>query len=245
MGPTRVAPCAAIVALSTACAVSTPRAPPPESPPTLPRVGFSVQIGAFADLANAAHLSERLRQHGLEAFHFTAEDRLHKVRFGSFATRELAEERGEALIRGGLVDSYYVVRPETGRSRGGDAGLRDRIVDSAMNLLGSPYRWGGAQESGVDCSGLTMTAYRLNGLELPRTSANQYTTGRSVRPDALREADLLFFAMEGGRRPSHVGLYIGEGRFIHAPGHGKVVRIDELSARYYQRRFLAARSYLQ
>ena len=245
MRPTRVAPWAPIVVLSTACAVSTPPAPPPESPHALPRVGFSIQVGAFADLDNAARLSEVLRQHGLDAFHFTAEDGLHKVRFGSFATRGLAHERGEALIRRGLIGSYYVVRPETSRSREGDAGLRGRIVDSAMNLLGSPYRWGGSQESGIDCSGLTMTAYRLNGLELPRTSANQYTTGRSVRPDALREADLVFFATEGGRRPTHVGLYIGEGRFIHAPGHGKVVRIDELSARYHQRHFLAGRSYLQ
>jgi hypothetical protein len=245
MRPTRVVLWAPIVALSTACAVSRPPAPPPESPSTLPLVGFCLQVGAFADLDNAMRLGERLRQEGLEAYHFAAEDGLHKVRFGSFATRELAEERGEALRRERLIHSYYVVRPETSRSWSGDARLRRRIVGSAMNLLGSPYRWGGSHEGGIDCSGLTMTAYRLNGLELPRTSANQYTTGRSVRPDALREADLVFFATDGGRRPSHVGLYIGEDRFIHAPGRGKLVRIDALSARYYQRHFLAGRSYLQ
>jgi hypothetical protein len=235
-----------MVAFSTACAASRPPAPPPpEAPSALPSVGFCIQVGAFAELDNAVRLSERLRQDGLEAYHFVAEDGLHKVRFGSFASREEAEARADALLRGGVVDGYYVVPPEATPSRGADARRRRRIVESAMKLLGTPYRWGGSQDSGVDCSGLTMTAYRLNGLELSRTSASQYSAGRFVGPEDLREADLVFFATNGGRRPSHVGLYIGEGRFIHAPSSGGVVRIDELSARYYQRHFLAGRSYLQ
>jgi cell wall-associated NlpC family hydrolase len=127
-----------------------------------------------------------------------------------------------------------------------EVGLRDKVVKAAMRFLGTPYRWGGpSAETGFDCSGLTMTAYRLNGLELPRASAEQYATGQAVSRDALKAADLVFFATGREGRPSHVGLYVGEGRFIHAPGSGKVVRIDDLSQDYYAQRFLGARSYLE
>jgi hypothetical protein len=210
----------------------------------LPPVGFSIQAGAFRNLDNAVRLSEVLRDRGLEAFHFVADDGLHKVRFGSFASRALAEQRAEKLRRERVVDRYYIVRPDPGR--GGAAGLRHRVVDSAMGFLGSPYRWGGpSAETGFDCSGLTMTAYRLHGLELPRTSAAQYAAGRSVPRGALKEADLVFFGTGRTGRVSHVGLYIGEGRFIHSPSSGKVVRIDALSEVYYERHFLGARTYLQ
>ncbi len=120
------------------------------------------------------------------------------------------------------------------------------MVGSAVGLLGQPYRWGGrSTETGFDCSGLTLTAYVLNGLVLPRTSAEQYVAGASVTQGRLKDADLVFFATERPGRASHVGLVVGEGRFIHAPGRGKVVRIDALSHGYYRHRFLGARSYLE
>jgi cell wall-associated NlpC family hydrolase len=124
--------------------------------------------------------------------------------------------------------------------------LRRQVVRSALGFLGWPYRWGGpSPETGFDCSGLTMTSYRLNGVALPRTSRGQYAAGEPVGRRELREADLVFFATGTGRGPSHVGLYIGDGRFVHAPGSGDVVRIDELSSSYYRPRFLSARSYLE
>jgi cell wall-associated NlpC family hydrolase len=89
-----------------------------------------------------------------------------------------------------------------------------------------------------------MTAYRLNGLGLPRSSAEQYAVGRPVSGDRLREADLVFFDTGAKGRPDHVGLYVGDGRFVHAPGEGKVVRVDELASAWYARRLLGARSYL-
>jgi hypothetical protein len=241
---TRVALCATSGLLLTGCGVPTPPPQAPAAQEPLPPIGFSIQVGAFRNSDNAVRLSEVLRDRGLEAFHFVAHDGLHKVRFGSFATRALAERRAETLRRERVIDSYYIVRPD--RDRPGAPGLRRRVVDAAMGFLGSPYRWGTrSEEAGFDCSGLTMTAYRLNGLELPRTSAAQYEAGRSVPRDALKEADLVFFATGRTRRVSHVGLYVGEGRFIHAPSGGKVVRIDELSEAYYERHFLAARTYLR
>jgi len=221
-----------------------PVAPPAPAPHLLPRMGYCVQVGAFANPDNAIRLSESLGGRGLEAFHFVGDDGLHRVRFGNFGTAEAAKRRAESLQREGILADYYVVPPEAYAA--GGPGLRKRVVGSALSLLGQPYRWGGhSTETGFDCSGLTLTAYRLNGLALPRTSASQYAAGAPVRVHDLKQADLVFFATEGRGQASHVGLFVGDGRFIHAPGRGKVVRIDALSQGYYRRHFLAARSYLR
>ena len=122
----------------------------------------------------------------------------------------------------------------------------ENAIEQALDLIGIRYKRGGSTpETGFDCSGLTMTSYRLNGLSLPRTARQQFAVGAPVGRRDLREADLVFFATGNGRTPSHVGLYIGDGRFVHAPGTGDVVRIDELSSGYYRRRFLSGRSYLE
>jgi cell wall-associated NlpC family hydrolase len=123
-------------------------------------------------------------------------------------------------------------------------GLRRDIARAALAFLGRPYRWGAA-DGAFDCSGLTMTAYRLHGLGLPRSSAEQYALGTPVAAGQLQEADLVFFDTGARGGPDHVGLYVGEGRFVHAPGEGKVVRVDDLASAWYSRRFLAGRSYLE
>jgi hypothetical protein len=226
--------------------VARPRVIEPAPPDALPRIGFSIQAGAFENADNAALLVQILAECGLEAFHFAGDDGLSRVRFGSFSSRDLAIERAEALKKDRIIEDYYIVQPEPSTFGRAEPGLRGEVVNSAMRFLGTPYRWGGpSAETGFDCSGLTMTAYRLNGLALPRASAEQYATGERVTRDGLREADLVFFATGRDDRPSHVGLYIGQGRFIHAPGSGKVVRIDDLSQSYYDQRFLEGRSYLR
>ena len=212
----------------------------------LPPLGFSIQAGAFANADNAALLVQILAENGLVAFHFAGEGGLSRVRFGNFDSRELAVERAEALQRGRVIEGYYIVPPSALGPGRRAAGLRGQVVESALDFLGTPYRWGGpSAETGFDCSGLTMTAYRLNGLALPRAAAEQYATGARASRDGLQAADLVFFATGKDRRPSHVGLYVGEGRFIHAPGSGKVVRIDDLSQSYYAQRFLEGRSYIE
>jgi len=262
----RVALGTALVVLLAGCAVRTgPVAGPTEEPAALEppaiapapailpppsgalrRLGFSIQAGAFENVDNAELLVQILAECGLEAFHYAGDDGLHRVRFGSFATREAAVGRAEALKQDRVIESYLIVVPEPPALDRVEVGLRDKVVRSAMRFLGTPYRWGGpSAETGFDCSGLTMTAYRLNGLELPRASAEQYAAGQAVSRGGLKAADLVFFATGREGRPSHVGLYVGEGRFVHAPGSGKVVRIDELSQDYYARRFLGARSYLE
>ena len=243
MGSRRIALLLALALLACGCAAHRP--PVRHFPPTasLPPIDFTVQVGAFSEMDNAIRLAQSLEQAGVDAYHFLGDDGLHRVRFGSFASRELAVARAEALVGDGVIDEYHVVAASHG-SWSDRAGLRGDIVRSAMSFLGQPYRWGGA-DTAFDCSGLTMTAYRLNGLGLPRSSAQQYAVGSAIPEDRLREADLIFFATGRRDKPTHVGLYIGEGRFIHSPGSGKVVRIDALTEGYYQRHFLGARTYIE
>jgi cell wall-associated NlpC family hydrolase len=84
----------------------------------------------------------------------------------------------------------------------------------------------------------------LNGLNLPRSSRDQYTIGAPVERTELAKGDLVFFATKGLGKISHVGVYAGDDRFIHAPGKGKTIRVDSLSDRYYYGRYVGARKYL-
>jgi cell wall-associated NlpC family hydrolase len=123
-------------------------------------------------------------------------------------------------------------------------GLTDRIqgvLSKAMTLLGTPYRWGGeSEQGGFDCSGLVGYVYRsVLGMDLPRVSRQMAQSGEKVERTALVPGDLVFFGLRG--RVNHVGIYVGEGRFLHAPSRGKVVRVDNLSNAYWAGRFLQGR----
>jgi len=236
---------AAAVLILTGCAAR----PPVVGPRRLPLMGYSIQAGAFTNLDNAVRLTESLKKRGQGATFFRDDDGLYKVRFGNFGTRELANQGAESLRQNGIIEVYYIVTPEhtpaAERDRLGDAYVREQIVGMAESFLGLPYRWGGTSaKTGFDCSGLTMTAYRLNGFDMPRTSREQFRTGMSVHKSRLSKGDLVFFATAKKKSVSHVGIYIGNGHFIHAPGRGKIIRIDALSKNYYQRNYLGARTYL-
>jgi cell wall-associated NlpC family hydrolase len=105
-----------------------------------------------------------------------------------------------------------------------------------MQFLGVPYRWGGADPSGFDCSGLIMYAYAKIGVSLPHNAAMQYGLGTSVSKDQLQPGDLVFFHGLG-----HNGMYIGGGQFIHAPRTGDVVKISSLSDSWYAQTWVGAR----
>lgn len=246
----------ALLALAACSRAPRPVAAPAPSRPAvraLPRLGFTLQAGAFAKVENAARFAQALQAQGLEAAYYGSEDGLYRVRFGDFATKEKARARGESLKAAGVIEAFWVVAP--GGSAPGAAGrfqahpedergLRASLVDAARGYLGVPYLFGGTTEKGFDCSGLTGAVYRLNGLKLPRSSQAQFEAGRAVDLDDARAGDLLFFATNGGGRVSHVALYLGDGAFIHAPRPGQGIRQDRLADRYYQRAFVGARSYL-
>lgn len=114
-------------------------------------------------------------------------------------------------------------------------------VEQALALLGTPYRLGGTNRAGIDCSGLIGLVFRHEGLSLPRTAAEQFRIGSPVEIDDLRAGDIVFFANTYKRGISHVGLYIGDGKFIHAENRRRGVVITSLADKYYRSRFAGAR----
>ncbi|MBP3979373.1 MULTISPECIES: C40 family peptidase [unclassified Acidovorax] len=109
------------------------------------------------------------------------------------------------------------------------------IAIHALGLVGTPYRYGGnTPDSGFDCSGLIGYVYRHRvGTAPPRTVAQLSGWGQQVANGELRSGDMVVFGT--GRAPTHAGIYVGEGRFVHAPSSGGTVRLDHLQSRYWSR----------
>lgn len=118
--------------------------------------------------------------------------------------------------------------------------LGAQAVTHALRLIGSPYRYGGTGPSGIDCSGLVRYSYQLAGVTLPRATGEQRAaTRRLPSSEAMRAGDLVFFSR--GKTALHVGIFAGEGRFVHAATRGGGVRLETLAAPHWRQRFLEAR----
>jgi cell wall-associated NlpC family hydrolase len=215
----------------------------------LPQLRYAIQAGAFKNIDNAVRLTGKLLAHQLLAYHFIDESGFYKVRIGNFVSREDAVAKAEDLKSARLIEDYFIIAPGDYAAAAyegtGDARLREEILRTAERFIGVPYRWGGESTTeGFDCSGLTMVVYQLNGLELPRTSADQWRAGRPVDRNEMAQGDLVFFAGRGGRNISHVGIYLGGDRFLHAPGRGSTIQTASLASDYFRARYVGARSYL-
>lgn len=117
---------------------------------------------------------------------------------------------------------------------------RQDLVWQSMQLLGTPYRWGGMHQDGFDCSGLVQYVYHhAIQFKLPRTAQEMAAMSHRISLQDLKIGDLVFFNTSG-KGISHVGIYIGEQRFIHAPSSGKKVQIERLDHPYYAKRWVQA-----
>mgnify|MGYP001178997314 CR=1 FL=1 len=210
---------------------------------------FVIQVGAFSSAQNALRLVDKLNNQGYEAYYFVHTSKLFKVRIGNFPSRKNADRLGNFLIKKEIIDDFFIIPPENiARILSNDVGredFRSSLVRTAKQFLGYPYVWGHASpKKGFDCSGLTMAVYRLNGIYLSHSSQGQYKMGRFIDRSRLKRGDLVFFSAEKRNRVHHVGIYVGEDRFIHAPSSNKFVRYDSLNNSYYRARFMGARTYL-
>jgi cell wall-associated NlpC family hydrolase len=178
------------------------------------------------------------------------------------APAKARRRRAAAVLVAGLLASilagcgHEVVRPGTAAQRvsthawpilePADPAAANAVLMRAIGLVGTPYRYGGnTPEGGFDCSGLINYVYRdMLDLRLPRTSrALAGWVGPKIPADRLTAADLVFFGSGGD--VSHVGIYVGEGRFVHAPSTGGTVRLDRLDGPYWRDHYAGAKRVLR
>lgn len=221
---------------------------PKSFPPGPALLGYTIQTGAFSLVDNAIRMTDSLNKRGYEAFYFVHESGLFKVRMGNFPTWKKATLRAKRLLDKNVITDYFIVLPReypaTGSRAWNEKSSRERLVATARNFISYPYTWGGeSPEEGFDCSGLTLAVYHINGFSLPRTSREQYRSGKLIQKNQLQIGDLVFFKTVARRNVSHVGIYAGNDLFIHAPGSNKTIRLDSLSNRFYKDRYVGACTY--
>lgn len=119
--------------------------------------------------------------------------------------------------------------PVTKNSQSSHPGAQAALI--ALEQVGTPYRYGGNSPGGFDCSGLVQYSYTAAGVTVPRTTGQLWSAARTVERDELRAGDLLFFNIEG--KMAHVGMYLGEERFVHAPQSGRRVSVASLDSPFY------------
>lgn len=163
----------------------------------------------------------------------------------------MAYRRRGALLRLALVLTLALASACSGPSNRAPARTdighpANAVLMRAIGLVGTPYRYGGnTPQGGFDCSGLVGFVYRdAAGLNLPRTTGEIATVrAPKVARDALAPGDLVLFGQRG--RVDHIGIYVGEGRFVHAPSRGGTVRLDALNGHYWRDRFAGGRRLLR
>lgn len=128
---------------------------------------------------------------------------------------------------------------------GKSSASKQAVIKTAKNMLGVKYRYGGTSPSrGFDCSGLVQYSHKSAGLNLPRTTGQQYKASKRVSRKYLKAGDLVFFKTAVSRPISHVGIYLGNNKFIHAPSSGKRVKISSMTEKYWRKRFTGAGRFL-
>ena len=161
------------------------------------------------------------------------------------ADTTLTSTKGITLKTSELKTTKVIKAPSDATSDSGSTASRgamskgNEVVNYASKFLGKPYVYGATGPNAFDCSGLTQYVYNKFGIGLSRTTYTQVEEGTKVKRSDLKAGDLVFFNTEGSI--SHVGIYIGDGEFIHAPRTGKPVMVSSLSDGYYSEKYATAR----
>lgn len=205
---------------------------------------YTIQVGAFGGESQANRYIRHLKSRDVEAFAVLNEKGLWTVRTGHFPSVSQARARAALLNKQKKINDFFIVNARQ-KEKGSDSphlDLEDRILKTARGYLGVRYKWGGTSaKAGFDCSGFTLTVFRQHGISLPRSSSDQFQIGHPVTKKDLKKGDLVFFATGFGNRVSHVGIYSGKGRFIHASTSDKCIRTADMTKRYYRKRYRGAR----
>lgn len=197
---------------------------------SFPRINKLVGIALLATFTLAGCATQQNTKQTAEL-----DELLNELR-NEHAYRTQSDPLGAYLANRGLTDrTFSYAREDLGRGT-------QQMAGQALNLLGVKYTFGGEDPSnGFDCSGLVgYVAEKSLGLKLPRSSAELAKLGQSVKRNQLKQGDLVFFNTRGPRF-SHVGIYIGDNKFVHAPRTGAVVRVEDMSVAYWNQRFTGAR----
>ncbi len=225
------------------------------------RLGYSIQVGAFKNVNNAERLAAKLQAKGIDAFYFKKADGVYAVRFGDFTSYALAKSNGNKLVNEKLIGSFFIADPRqvilakakepelrqdkplisAAKTPAGDMG--NIAARTAERFVGIPYRWGGnTVVDGMDCSGFVRAVYNLCGVNIPRTSREQFKVGGVVAKSDLLDGDLVFFGVSADEI-NHVGIYVGNGRFVHAPRRGDDIKVSSLDENYFVQKFVGAKRY--
>ena len=236
---------------------------------TISAVGYTIQAGAFKELANAERFTDSLREKKLDAAYFRKENGLFAVTFGNFPTYDAAVLSAKRLKEERVIDRFYISEPKqrpkrfenpsstagsarrfenlssvAGAVRKHDEEMGKIAARTAERFAGIPYKWGGNNVvEGLDCSAFVKAVYYLVGVNIPRTAHEQFDAGAVIEKSEMQDGDLLFFG-KGPQQITHVGMYIGNGKFIHAPRRGEPIRITPVTEEKYAKKYVGSRRFL-
>ena len=240
--------CAAALCLASVCAQAQTApasiTPEPIAKPSLALASDAVVAEARPEAA--ANVSNSVRQKAAEAAAATLTALLPRLAASDSMpmldrSAMFAGDLSRLLANYDLSQAGAITQAGT---QAGSGGKVQAVLQRALTLLGTPYRWGGTSpDSGFDCSGLVGYVFRTAlGIDLPRVSRDMArdTDAELIKNrNELKQGDLVFFGHRG--RVNHVGIYVGEGRFLHSPSTGKDVRVDSLVTGYWSAKFMQAR----
>jgi murein DD-endopeptidase len=147
-----------------------------------------------------------------------------------------------AIYYGILLSAGCAHTSSTKHSEGFSFSVADKAADTALTMVGKPYKYRGDSPAGFDCSGLVRYSYLAAGMDVPHGTKALRSASRSISYHEVRKGDLLFFLQEG-KKYSHVGIYVNDNLFVHATSTGRTVRLDTLLDSYWKKHFLEARRF--